>query len=549
MPASNKNPVPQSVIELPRWVILVALAIIVCGTSAIRLRLADMPLERDEGEYAYAGQLMLQGIPPYKLAYNMKLPGTYASYAVIMAVLGETSRGIHLGLIAVNSITTLLIYVLGRRLFGQICGLGAAACFALLALSDSVLGLAGHATHFVTLFAMAGLSVLLAALRTARLQTFFWAGLLFGLAFLMKQTAVFFGIFGGLLILWQELRRRPLLPVTLLQSTAIYSVGAILPFAATLAIVIEAGVLHRFWFWTFQYAQEYVANPVLWYESREFKFNTGKILASSPGIWILALIGLVVSLVCKKTRPNGLLTFALLVASFATACPGFYFRQHYFIPLLPAAALFVGAGLEVVCQQAISNGRAAPWKLSGTVALGLIAMADMLFRHRLVFFELSPVQTSRLIYGINPFPEARQIANYIREHSKPDARVAVLGSEPEIYFYSHRHSATGYIYMFPLMELQKYAGEMQREAIQEIEEAKPEIVVFVSVRWSWGRHPESNSGILEWADKYVEANLEQIGLADIQSMDRTVYRWGEKAVAAIPRSPQFLWVLKRRDLD
>jgi len=34
------------------------------------------------GEYAYAGQLILQGVPPYKEAYNMKLPGTYAAYAV-----------------------------------------------------------------------------------------------------------------------------------------------------------------------------------------------------------------------------------------------------------------------------------------------------------------------------------------------------------------------------------------------------------------------------------------------------------------------------------
>jgi hypothetical protein len=38
-------------------------------------------LERDEGEYAYAGQLMLQGIPPYQLAYTMKLPGPFAAYA------------------------------------------------------------------------------------------------------------------------------------------------------------------------------------------------------------------------------------------------------------------------------------------------------------------------------------------------------------------------------------------------------------------------------------------------------------------------------------
>ena len=57
------------------------LAVIVFGVVlAIRIRLLGIPLERDEGEYAYAGQLMLQGIPPYKLAYNMKLPGIYAAY-------------------------------------------------------------------------------------------------------------------------------------------------------------------------------------------------------------------------------------------------------------------------------------------------------------------------------------------------------------------------------------------------------------------------------------------------------------------------------------
>src|SRR5438067_7424263 len=61
---------------------------------AVRVRVRDMPLERDEGEYAYAGQLILQGVPPYKEAYNMKLPGTYAAYAAIMAVFGQTRSGI-----------------------------------------------------------------------------------------------------------------------------------------------------------------------------------------------------------------------------------------------------------------------------------------------------------------------------------------------------------------------------------------------------------------------------------------------------------------------
>src|SRR5213592_1930342 len=77
---------------------------------AIRIRLLGIPLERDEGEYAYAGQLMLQGIPPYKLAYSMKFPGTCAAYALIMSIFGQTILGIHLGLLLTNAGTTVLIF-------------------------------------------------------------------------------------------------------------------------------------------------------------------------------------------------------------------------------------------------------------------------------------------------------------------------------------------------------------------------------------------------------------------------------------------------------
>ena len=96
----NKIDIDDKVLRFAWW----GLAIIVFGvTVAIRIRLLGMPLERDEGEYAYAGQLMLQGIPPYKLAYNMKFPGTYAAYAAIMSVFGQTTIGIRLGLLVVNA--------------------------------------------------------------------------------------------------------------------------------------------------------------------------------------------------------------------------------------------------------------------------------------------------------------------------------------------------------------------------------------------------------------------------------------------------------------
>jgi len=52
------------------------LALVLVFTAAVRFRMLDAPLERDEGEYAYAGQLMLEGVPPYLAAYNMKFPGS-----------------------------------------------------------------------------------------------------------------------------------------------------------------------------------------------------------------------------------------------------------------------------------------------------------------------------------------------------------------------------------------------------------------------------------------------------------------------------------------
>src|SRR6516165_6895570 len=102
-----------------------------------------MALEGDEGEYAYAGQLMLQGVPPYQAAYNMKLPGTYAAYAAIMAVFGQSPAGIHLGLLLVNAASIVLVFLLGRKLLDDVAGVVAAVCFALMSLSPNVLGLAG----------------------------------------------------------------------------------------------------------------------------------------------------------------------------------------------------------------------------------------------------------------------------------------------------------------------------------------------------------------------------------------------------------------------
>src|SRR5436853_5934879 len=119
-PSLNEN---QTVAQ-PRsfFLYFAILLVVVIFFGVIRWRLADVPLERDEGEYAYAGQLILDGVPPYTLEYNMKFPGTYYAYAGMEAIFGQTPRGIREGLLLVNVATIVLIFLLGRRLIGDAGG-------------------------------------------------------------------------------------------------------------------------------------------------------------------------------------------------------------------------------------------------------------------------------------------------------------------------------------------------------------------------------------------------------------------------------------------
>ena len=170
---------------------------------AIRIRLLGIPLERDEGEYAYAGQLILQGIPPYKLAYNMKFPGTYAAYALIMSIFGQTIAGIHLGLLLINAATIVLIFFLGRQLVNSTVGLAAAMSYAVLSVGPGVLGFAGHATHFVVLPVLGGTLLLLTTTDRRATGRLFASGLLFGGGLLMKQPGIFFALFGAIYLVFK----------------------------------------------------------------------------------------------------------------------------------------------------------------------------------------------------------------------------------------------------------------------------------------------------------------------------------------------------------
>jgi 4-amino-4-deoxy-L-arabinose transferase-like glycosyltransferase len=236
-PATNSS--RSSLVRLWPWLVVLA---VILSADIIRVRLLAVPLTRDEGEYAYAGQLILQGVPPYELAYNMKLPGTYLAYALGMGVFGQTIVGIHLTLLLVNSLTTVFVFLLGRRLSGNVAAVVTCVSYAVMTLSPAVAGLATDADHFVVLFAVPAILLLLKANETNGWKTFFGSGLLFGLAFLMKQQGICFGLFGFVLLVWAAARSHELLSGRFAGKMMTFGTGLVLPYALTCLWLAITGV-------------------------------------------------------------------------------------------------------------------------------------------------------------------------------------------------------------------------------------------------------------------------------------------------------------------
>jgi hypothetical protein len=525
--------------------LLITLACVLLLVAVVRIRLLNTPLERDEGEYAYAGQLLLQGIPPYTLVYNMKLPGTYAAYAVVLLLFGQSPAGIHFGLLVVNIATVVLIYFLGRRLFGNTAGLAAGSSYALLSMGVSVQGLAAHATHFVVLPAMAGLLLLLKGIESDRVRHYLGSGIMMGLAFMMKQPGVVFPALGGLFLLFILARRKPFSWRLLIANAGTYAVGAVLPFGLTCLALYRSGVFSKFWFWTFSYAREYVSQIGLAEGFHNLLETSAVVMGPAASIWVIAGAGLAAQWWHRDARAHAPFGVGLLAFSFLGICPGLYFRPQYFILILPVVALYAGLAVSALSQYLARRSRDGSWAAVLTI-LFICALGIAVVVQRAAFFATGATELCRRVYGTNPFPESLEIARYLKEHTRPDARIAVLGSEPEIYFYSGRRSATGYIYTYGLMERQKYALTMQQQMISEIEQARPEYLILVNVRASWAAGPDSDPLIFKWIERYIADNYVIDGVIDIQNMDHTEYRWGTEAQDYEVRSPSSVFLYRKR---
>jgi len=163
-------------------------------------------------------------------------------------------------------------------------------------------------------------------------------------------------------------------------------------------------------------------------------------------------------------------------------------------------------------------------------------------------FSLSPYAVSRMIYGLNPFPESLEVARYIKNNSAPGTKIAVFGSEPQIYFYADRPSATDYLYMYPLVKQHPHVLNMQQEMMREIKQSTPEYIVSVNIPTSWLFDEVVGMPFISWMENYLFTYYRVVGVVELYSYYGPKYYWDKAAENYVPSTTCYMLVYKRKTI-
>ena len=169
------------------WLVLAAALVTFVG---LRARVLSVPLERDEGEYAYIAQRMFASDVPYRDAFIQKTPGTVFVYAAAFQFFGQSVETIHLTLYLWTAVTACLLYLLVKALSDDLAAALAVLAFVVVSVEPRLLATAANTEQFALLPLTGGFLAYLYAVRSGRRLWWLISGASCIGAFWFKQVAL-----------------------------------------------------------------------------------------------------------------------------------------------------------------------------------------------------------------------------------------------------------------------------------------------------------------------------------------------------------------------
>lgn len=474
-----------------RGVLAAVVLVLLC--VAVRAPLLDLPLERDEGEYAYIAWRLEYHELPYRDWVDQKPPAVFWIYRAALWLPLEPVRAIHAMGMLWAALTAIVFWLLARRFLSPGWALLAAALYVLLAADPRVQGPTANTELFMQLPLLLSLLLFLAAAKRGRgcgvhlsptsrqsavairagagaVALLLLAGVFTGVAVACKQVA---GVNVLLLVAAYPL----LVPRAGRWRVWVVCVGCLALGGAAvwggIALYFAAhGALPDMVYNVFTHNLEYVSSIPARARLGYLAETLTRLAPSQALVWAAALAGL-----CALRRETAALLFLggwALTSAVGISASGYYF-PHYFQQGLPVLALLaaVGAAAWRQAAQAACEPKRRRLLPHAVVLLLLPALSLLPF-----LSGMSPAEASRRIYPGSHFDRMQEVGQRLAAVTQPEDRVFIYGAEPELLFYARRVSATRYIFLFPLYGPYRDAKAKQEATAAEITRQRPAAAVY-----------------------------------------------------------------------
>jgi len=479
--------------------VIVALVAIVAVTCLARVPTARVPLDQDCAVYTCVAQRWAAGEVPYRDVWDHKPPFIFLIYRVLFAVMSPSGAGVNAALrvtsAAVDALTAVLLFFLAKRLLGYWEGLAAGLLCGLFTALPGIQYEALQPERLVVLCVTGGFLGAAAYADSRRYLLAALSGLLFGLALAMKPIAAPAGVVVWAWLTWDAWRGeggKALKRIVL--HSVLLAVGAVLPWLLFMGYFALKGAFGDFWFCTYSYNALYasaqrkgslVGDVVRLVRTKMFEHCFW---------WALAAAGVVVALAQRKLRRGGLLALGWLVAAFVGVLLPGQFAYYYYVPT--GAPLALAAAVAIVALWRLARSPRPAALRVAVVGAGCVVLVGCLGLCWLrqkghIERQADPGDTNAVV---------AEVATYLAQHTKPDDRLYVWGSRPQLYVLSERVGACPYLYNFSYNRDLKEAFLFQKEHRDRImaglRQHKPPFIVATETKTLEG-FPELKSYLAE----------------------------------------------------
>ena len=531
---SDNHPIRDLITNNIHWVILGICALFYL---IARYNFLDMPLNRDEGAYAYLGKKAIMGGIPYRDFYEIKPPGLFYAYGIVGWIMGFGEVGLRMSVALINLGISGWIYLIANNLFrDKKVSIIGAAFFLLFSLNQGIYGFTAVAEHYVNLFSMGAIYFLTGPLTKKRL---IYGGILIALAMTIKQTAIlFFGF--CLLFLLVRLLSEKANAKTIIQKYLNFGLPVLALGLATLGLMFTVGDWQEFMYWMVDRSTNYAGKERedwLFY----FNFFGGNIIRYQWPLLCFAGVGVILFIINSVKEKNIVhITFftLLLGVSMVSVFPGMRFYPQYWILLAPVSALITAYGFN--CIKHFSSNVYSVYSL---LAFALIITAFIVEKDYYLTEDANIIMAET--FTGNPYYETREICNYINSIKAPEDELMVLGSEPQAYLYFDKMPQTKHIYHAMITANNNKNIAFQDEALNDLVQTRPKYVIFSFIKFSWNVQAGDIQSLYQNAYSHVNNNYRAIAYVDFLP-GRSTYVYGKEARFYTPKSTQYMTVYERR---